>query len=196
MALRNLVLGTGTPAIGFCFARVDGEHAAALTGAAVRWTQRPPIRRVREDEEVHIRLVSFVEGVGVAAFSNCIEYTLEMRGAAISVRADWRSDLENAFEKCSRLVTIRKSEVVDLVGVAAISNCTRCRLEIAATEKRQPARQTILRAAKSSFFRLHGAIFGVRVPKREGILRVGIGAVPVEAGPAAWVRRPRDICVF
>jgi hypothetical protein len=24
----------------------------------------------------------------------------------------------------------------------------------------------------------------------------GMGAVPVEAGPAAWVRRPRGMCVF
>jgi hypothetical protein len=85
---------------------------------------------VREDEEVHIRLVSFVEGAGVAAIFNCIEYTLEMRGEAINARREGRGDLESAFGKCGRLVSIRKSEVVDLVGVAVISNCTRCRLEM------------------------------------------------------------------
>ena len=30
-------------------------------------------------EEVHIRLGSFVDGAGVTANFNCIEYTLEMR---------------------------------------------------------------------------------------------------------------------
>jgi hypothetical protein len=145
---------------------------------------------------VHSRLRSFVEGVGVAGISNCTEYTVEMRGEAISVRVQRREDSESALVKCSRLVTIRKSDLVDLVGVVAISNCTRCRLEIAEAEKRQPARQAILRTAKRSFFRLHGAVFGLRVPKWEENLRAGTGEVPGMGRPAAVERVPRRMSVL
>ena len=69
---------------------------------------------------------------------------------------------DGRVRKSGRFGSIRKSEVVDLEGVGVNSNCTRCRLEIAEAEKRQPARQAILRMAKSSFFGLHGAVFRLR----------------------------------
>ena len=75
-----------------------------------------------------------MEGVGVAGISNRTEYTVEMRGEAISVRVRRREDSERALVKCGRLVTIRKSDLFDSAGVVAISNCTRCRLEIAQWE--------------------------------------------------------------
>jgi hypothetical protein len=80
--------------------------------------------------QVHIRAATFVDVAGVAAFSNCIEYTLEMHDEAVTGRGELRGNSESVFAKGSRLVTIRKSDVVDFEGVAVISNCTRCRLEI------------------------------------------------------------------
>ena len=41
-----------------------------------------------------------------------------------------RKLVEKCASNCGRFGSIRKSEVVDLVGVAVISNRTRCRLEI------------------------------------------------------------------
>jgi hypothetical protein len=81
-------------------------------------------------EEVLIRKSEVVDLGRVAAISNCTEYTLEMRGEARAARAGRSGDVKIAWEKCGRLVTIRKSEVVDLLGVAVISNRTRCRLEM------------------------------------------------------------------
>ena len=53
---------------------------------------KPPFLRRGEphsptnvNRKVHIRAASFVDAAGVAAISNCIEYTLEMGEEAITV---------------------------------------------------------------------------------------------------------------
>ena len=154
---------------------------------------------MRVCEEVPSRVGSFVDGAGVTADFNCTEYTVEMCGNAKVGRREGRGNSKSAFENCGRLVTIRKSDVVDFAGLGAISNRTRCRLEIREGEKRQPARQAILRIAKSSLFRLHGAFIRLRVPNREewrGVFGAGIGGVPGEGRPAALEgQRPLCMCV-
>jgi hypothetical protein len=91
---------------------------------------KPPHSHKNVNRGVHIRAATFVDVAGVAAFSNCIEYTLEMHDEAMTARRERRGNSESVFAKCGRLVTIRKSDVVDFEGVAVISNCTRCRLEM------------------------------------------------------------------
>jgi hypothetical protein len=71
-------------------------------------------------------------------------------------------------------VHIRKVKFVAGIGLAGVSNCTEYTLEIFACRR-------VAVLAKSSFFRLHGAIFGLRVPKWEENLRTGIGEGPVDA---------------
>ena len=74
-------------------------------------------------------------------------------------------------------MTIRKSEAVDSVGVGAISNRIKCRLEIAGVVPGQPAQQAILR--------------GCRL---EILARSGDG--PGVGRPAAVERVPRRMCVL
>jgi hypothetical protein len=90
---------------------------------------------------VTIRKSDLVELAGVAEISNRTKCRLEIA----AMGNDWYGNRTQAGRACAtkasgecwwagaqlrRLVTIRKSEVVDSATVAVISNCTRCRLEI------------------------------------------------------------------
>jgi hypothetical protein len=77
------------------------------------------------------------------------------------------------MRKCACFGSIRKSDLVDSVGVAVISNRTRCRLEIV-------RKNTEIRA--------------VSCGKYVGVVLARSGGVPVVGHPAAVERVPRRMC--
>jgi hypothetical protein len=95
-------------------------------------------------------------------------------------------------------VSIRKSEVADSARLAANSNCTRCRLEIAAIRRVDSAAEGLVESEGD------GGAEGLhcrrcRFPKWEkwrGIFGAREGALPESFVPAARRYAARAMCVF
>jgi hypothetical protein len=146
-----------------------------------------------------IRKDDVVDSVRLAAISNRTRCRLEIAVGCSDVKGNrtqagharatkGSGELSWVHGYKGDLGTIRKSDLVDSVGLAAISNCTRCRLEIAGG------------VGFASGLRADAGRLRVRNWEKKGRTvtdaEARIGGVPAVVRPAASGTEPRRMCVW